>query len=114
MALSVAGQSSWRATIVVTASGGIWNDEAWAIAAWICRTFTTPSAPTTPAIPISTSHIRLVMNGHLFSPLRTARLRAVGDRTPSGQRPGAGVPGPAAANMDIDFKMIRRQPAEDP
>ena len=53
---SVSGQASRFATTVVTASGGGWKDEAWAMATWIWRNFTAPrpamSAPATASIEI--------------------------------------------------------------
>ena len=61
MAESDAGQSSWRATMVVTASGGGWKDAACAAAVWICRNFSVPSTATSAAMPASMMNILLAI-----------------------------------------------------
>src|SRR2546425_11122908 len=51
--------SSCRATIVVTASGGGWNDDAPPVEAWIRRNFTKPMIEINAAIATSMTTIRL-------------------------------------------------------
>ena len=62
IALRDAGHSSCRATTVVTASGGIWNDACWAIAARICATFTRPSVVMNSVITASMNTMRFLIS----------------------------------------------------
>ena len=61
MALSVDGQCSSFATSVVTASGGGWNEEAWAMAVCTCLNFTVLMTARNAAMPTSITTIRLLM-----------------------------------------------------
>ena len=65
------GQDSRPATRVVTASGGGWNDAAWAAPNWIWRNFTVATAPTNTVTPTSIKIIRLTMRRGLRNPLPT-------------------------------------------
>ena len=61
MAVSAAGHSSRGAVIVVTASGGGWNDAAMAIPAWIWRNFTPPITARKAATATSITTIRFLI-----------------------------------------------------
>ena len=68
MAERACGHVSVRATMVVTASGGGWNEAAWAMPVWICRNFTVPTVPTKTAITVSIRIIRFAMRRGLRCP----------------------------------------------
>ena len=79
MACRVAGQWSCRATNVVTVSGGIWKDAAWAAEVWICRNFTVPRVAMTAADPQKHHDHALSHDGQApvsCLVLRTSGLRA--------------------------------------
>src|SRR5206468_4925456 len=86
---SVAGHTSCRATRVVTASGGGWNDAAWAAAPWIWWNFTEPMATTKAAIPATITIIRLVSDDILI----TWNLRARPGWAPAWRRRHRGLQG---------------------
>jgi hypothetical protein len=64
IALRLAGHSSCRATVVVTASGGGWKEAAMAMPAWIWRNLTVPMPPRKTATANSITIIRLVIELH--------------------------------------------------
>jgi hypothetical protein len=58
----VAGHVSWRATILVTASGGGWKCEAACTAEEICRNFMKPKLDNRANITTNINIIRFAMN----------------------------------------------------
>ena len=66
IASSVDGHCSRRDTVVVTASGGGWKEEACAIAVWTCLNFTIPIKAMNAAITVTIQIIRLVMGSLPF------------------------------------------------